>query len=263
MDGLEPSVANGENGDRNPSAHEQELVAEIRRLGEKLDTLAAADESRAAELRAALTAAENDLVETGRRAEEAEARLAALQNEIRQARADRQAMESERDELSAGMAAKLVELERAVHEKEHYVVGAEKRFGELADKIARQAQRLQAMENAWREAQAEAENARRALTERLAEADRLRGDLQKTQRQARDLAGEAGQLRRQTGWQERRLADFIGDSGLKRWRRLHWRLRRWLWQLPALGLLFAVNLITNVYMKRYEKRAGVKVFPGT
>ena len=83
------------------------------------------------------------------------------------------------------------------------------------------------------------------------------------ERRLGELEAETSTLRKRAALQERRLADFEDDENLKKRARRDFRLARLLRQAPRLAWLFAVNLGANIYMKIYEKRKGIKIFPGT
>jgi glycosyltransferase involved in cell wall biosynthesis len=102
---------------------------------------------------------------------------------------------------------------------------------------------------------------------RLAEIERAVADKERyvetAERRLGEMEAETATLRKRAALLERRLADFEDDEKLKTRARRRFRLVRLVAQAPRLAWLLAVNLGANIYMKIYEKRKGIKIFPGT
>lgn len=256
---------------------ERELNAEIKRLNLKLEDLFVERDKRETHLQEELAALQTEIKTLSPMVEKRDAELTVLEAKFAAAQekatglakeldvklADNAALIAQRDALQEEIAGKLIDLERAIFDKEHYVEEAEKRFDDLEDRLAKADHRVGILETARRDAEDSAGKSKQALADRLAEVDQLKGDLGKIQRHARNLEGELDVLRKRNALLERLVANFEDDKGNKTKRRRAARVSRWLVQLPSLGLLFAVNLVTNGYMKLHERRTGQKIFPGT
>lgn len=253
------------------------LNAEIKRLNVKLENFYEERDRRETKIGEEMTALRAEVKTLAPLVEERDKQLAELEATLGAVReklensakelavklADNAGLIKERDALNEEVAGKLIDLERAIFDKERYIEEAEKRFADLQDKLAKQVHRLGIAESARRQAESDVEKSRQAAADRQAEADLLRGDLEKTRRQARDQESELNVLRKRDRLRERLLADYENESAARRKQRRAFRLRRWLWQLPTLAVLFSVNLIANGFMKIQEKRTGRKIFPGT
>ena len=241
---------------------------------DKLAAMAAQVDEAREEMRRQVTQREEELVEARRAladaTEKSESQLAQMRDLLSQRQTELADRQREKEKLAAELARlenqigdKLAALEVLIGEKEQYIVQAERRLGEMADKTAKQALRNQHLERQLQQAQIDLGRTTQALADRVAQADMLLSDLDKMRPALRDLEGEVVSLRQQTSLQQRLLADFETDEKLKAKRRRGKRSYRWLVQLPRLAYLFTVNLATNAYIEKWQHRTGKKIFPGT
>lgn len=186
-----------------------------------------------------------------------------LEKELKVKLADNGKLVRELDALNEEVASKLIDLERVMIEKEQFVQDAEKRFAAIEDRSEKQKHQIGILNGTLEQVKEDLGKSERALTDRITEAELLTADLQKVRRFARDLEGEVVSLRKRAALQERLLSEFEGDKRLKSRLRSSKRTQRLLVQMPKLGYLFGVNLLTNAYMDKWQKRSGKKVFPGS
>jgi len=241
---------------------------------DKLVAMAAQVDEAREEMRRQVAQRDEELVEARRAladaTEKSESQLAQMRDLLSQRQTELADRQREKEKLAAELARlenqigdKLAALEVLIGEKEQYIVQAERRLGEMADKTNKQALRNQHLERQLQQAQIDLGRTTQALADRVAQADMLLGDLDKMRPALRDLEGEVVSLRQQTSLQQRLLADFESDEKLKAKRRRGKRSYRWLVQLPRLAYLFTVNLATNAYIEKWQHRTGKKIFPGT
>ena len=177
--------------------------------------------------------------------------------------ADIQTLRNQLDQLNAQITSRLTELDRVASEKEIFVREAQKRFEMIETKASDQHGQINGLTDQLNTANATLKKADMSVRTLTSNLERAKDDFQKLSRHADNLESEIPSLRRRTELAEREVEGFLSKAELKSTSKRQKQKNKYLMQLPKLGLLWGVNLATNSYMELWQKRTGVKLFPGT
>ena len=172
-------------------------------------------------------------------------------------------MKEKMDSLNSEISARITELSRVAADKERYIEEAEKRFDQLEQRLTSETRRANQSADELTAANASLQAQDATIRMLTAEAERLKSDSRKAARQIDDLQTELPTLRKRAQLAERQVEDLRERPGLKNRSRRSVRTGRMIAQLPRLGFLWSVNLVTNAYMEMWQRRTGKRLFPGT
>lgn len=166
------------------------------------------------------------------------------------------------DQLLKDFEARFQELDRIITDREHDVLVARERFEQLEGRMGEQAGVISQLERELGQTQSDLRRTANDLNATVAQFRLTQEDLAKTTRHATDLAGELTTLRHRNTLAERILTDMRANEALKASTKRRYRLEKFFVRLPKLGVLWVVNLLTNLYMESWQKKRGVQIFPG-